>query len=213
MEFPRLGALIYLDRFQVEEVGFAPEPYVFQFVMTLPRPSVDDATRHIMVDDLSGEVVDWTDRALRERLIFKEIVEGPLSIGSSVFPAENSFLGELTDLVPNLGAEIVTEYFNQFGFRFSTVKDLFEVSQEGGVADFKRTLEQTFASGSENVTPREQTESTMRIPLVAPGAISNPSPDPTPSDRAPGQDDHEEILKESGESNGFVEFTIKLVER
>jgi hypothetical protein len=39
MTFPRLVALIELEKFQVDEVGFANSPYVFDFDITLPRLS------------------------------------------------------------------------------------------------------------------------------------------------------------------------------
>lgn len=212
MDFPRLGALVYLEKFQVEEVGFASPPYVFEFDMVLPRPSIDDAKRHIIVNEITGKETSWTDKPLRERLIFKEIVEGPLSIGLNVYPAEDSFLDSLTDLIPTLGAELADTYLNQFNLRLSTIKQILRTSQEAGIADVKKTLEKTFASGSEEFTPDEQEEATLKIPLIAPGQIKNPQPDPTPEDNRP-EDDHQEILKESGDSNGFVELKIQLVDR
>lgn len=212
MAFPRLVALIELDRFKLEEVGFASPPYVFDFDIALPRPSIDDADRQIIINEISGEETDWTGKPLRERLIFKEIVEGPFSLGLSVYPAEDSFLEELTDLIPRLGAEVADAYLNQFNLRFSTIKQILRTSQEAGLANIKRTLEKSFATGSEEFSPEEKGRTTLRVPLVAPGQINNPRPDPTPEDKAP-EDDHKEILKEAGESNGFVKFNIQLVER
>lgn len=212
MAFPRLGSLVYLDSFQIEEVGFANPPYVFDFDIALPRPSINDSQRQIIVNDISGEKTDWTDKPLRERLIFKEIVEGPLSIGLNVYPAADSFLDSLIDLIPTLGAELADTYLNQFNLRFSTIKQILRTSQEAGIADIKKTLEKTFASGSEEFTPAEEKETTLKIPLVAPGEIKNPQPDPTPEDNRP-EDDHQEVLKKSGEENGFVKLRIQLVDR
>ena len=50
MDFPRLVALIHLEKFQVEEVGFANPPYVFDFDIALPRPTVVDQSRQLIVD-------------------------------------------------------------------------------------------------------------------------------------------------------------------
>lgn len=212
MDFPRLGALVYLEKFQIEEMGFANAPYVFEFNMVLPRPAIDDATRHLVINDISGEKTNWSDKPLTDRLIFKEIVEGPLAIALSVYPSEDSFLQQFTDLIPRLGAEIADQYLTQLNLRFTTFRQILGTAQEAGSGDVKRSIERTFATGNEEFTPSEEEEVTLKIPLIAPDQIKNPRPDPTPEDNRP-EDDHQEVLKEAGESNGFAELKIQLVDR
>lgn len=206
MSYPRLVALIYLERLQVEEAGVAPDPYVLEADLMLPRPGVNDTSRTLMIDELPEDGRDWTDRSLRERLLFKEIVEGPVNLGVTITPAEKSVLGQATDLVGSLGSELLSTYVN---FRYSTITDITDTIQEAGVADLELITKSTIAMGNRDLNPDEPETMEIEIPLVAPETIENPNPDPMP-DRDTG---FESTLKEAGDPNGSVTFRVEMTER
>lgn len=211
MSYTRMIAKVSLDELHVEETGFMSGPYVFEFDLVLPRPSVSDASRPILVDDLPDEPRDWSDRPFRERVLFKEIVEGPLSLGLTVYPAEDPFLEQLSGVIQSLGTELASQYLN---FRVSTLRSMVGLAQEEGIANPEKKLEKSIATGTAHLEPESEEEQTLEVPLEATSRLKNPTP-ATDSDvpERLRDDVHDEILKEPGESNGYVELTVELVER
>jgi len=211
VSYTRMIATVSLDKFHVEEAGFTSGPYIFEFDLVLPRPSVNDVSRPIVVDEFADGPRDWSDRPFRERILFKEIVEGPLSLGLAVYPAEDPFLEQLTGVIQSLGTELASQYLN---FRVSTLRSMIGLAQEEGVANPEKKLEKSVATGTVQVDPDSVSERTMEVPLEAASRLKNPSPD-TDSDvpERLRDDVHDEVLKEPGDPNGYVELTVELVER
>jgi hypothetical protein len=211
MSFRRMVSMVSLEEFQVDEVGFTSGPYVFEFDMALPRPSVSDVSRPIVIDGLSGEPQDWSDRSFREQLLFKEIVEGPLSLGLTVYPAEDSFLEQLTGLVQDLGTELASRYLN---LRISTLRSMIETVQETGVGHPEKQLGKSVATGTVKFNPEGVEERTIRIPLEATNRLKNPTPDDgSDVPERLREEVHDEVLKEPGDSNGYADLALELVER
>ncbi|MGM0381531.1 MAG: hypothetical protein ACQEP7_06050 [bacterium] len=205
MKFPRLVAMVYLQSWKIEESGHIGGPYLFHFDIANPRPSINSATRELVVEKEVGEEIDWTDRPLRERMLFKEIIEGPHSIGVSVAPTSSTFAAGLTDLIGRLGSEFVSNFLNM---RFYTLNRMVEVAQDAGVGNIEQSLQKCIAAGSEDLAPLEPVEKELKIPLVTPNALRNPRPE-----RHRVGEEYEDFLKESGDKNGYISLKIKLTER
>ncbi len=205
MKFPRLIAMVYLQSWKIEKVGHIGGPYLFHFDITNPRPSINSATRELVVEEETGEEVQWTDKPLRQRMLFKEIIEGPHSLGVSVSPASSSFTGGLTDLIGRLGTEFVSNFLNM---RFYTLNKMVDVAQEAGVGNLEQSLKKCIGAGSRDFSPLEVKEEEVKIPLITPNSLRNPQPE-----RHRVGEEYEEYLKEAGDENGYVKLKIKLTER
>ncbi|GEM_PF-4916114 len=206
MNYPRLIGIVKLKRFLIEEEGFASPPFVFDFDITWPRPTVSNSRRELVVGESAGSEVDWSDRSFREQLIFKEILEGPVSLGVSVYPADIGVVANLNDLVGRLGAEMAANFIN---LRLSTLNRITDLVQETGVGEFVEAMEKSIAAGSTRLdleSPREKF--VLRLPLIAPENIENPAPE-----RRRVREEEPDLLKRAGEENGFVELEIELMDR
>lgn len=201
MTLDKLVTMVYLDRWQLDEKGFIGGPYVFYFDLANPRPSVPDVQRELIVDERIGEEVDWSDRPFRERLIFKERVEGPFSIGLTVSPSEDMLTSRLSGLIRRLGTERASQFLN---LRFHTISRVLSVAREAGLADLRHSLEKTLGYGTKRVDPREDDTVSLDVPLKTPVELENPEAadhdDP---------DEKKEPLKSPGESNGYAQFSLQ----
>ncbi len=206
MSYPRLIGIVKLKRWMIEEQGFASPPFVFDFDISWPRPTVSNSRRELIVGEEAGQEVDWSGRSFREKLIFKEILEGPISLGVSVYPADIGVAEKLSDLVSRLGAEMASNFIN---LRFSTLNRIADIVQETGVGGFVESLEKSIAAGSTRLeleAPRGKFD--LRLPLRAPENIENPAPE-----RRRVREKEPDLLKQPGEENGFVELEIELMDR
>ncbi len=205
MKFPRLISMVYLQSWKIDQTGHIGGPYLFHFDITNPRPSINSATRELVIEEETGEEIDWTEKPLRQRMLFKEIVEGPHSLGVSISPTSSTFTAGLTDLIGRLGSEFVSNFLNM---RFYTLNRMVEVAQEAGVGNIEQSLKKCIGAGSKDFSPIEPVEKEVEIPLITPNNLRNPQPE-----RHRVGEDYQEFLKESGDQNGFVKLKIKLTER
>ncbi|MFP4687455.1 MAG: hypothetical protein ACLFN5_05025 [bacterium] len=205
MRYPRLVALIYLERLKIEEKGHLNGPYMFYFDISYPRPSVSGRLQELVFDEKIGEEVDFSTRTLRERLIFKEIIEGPFSLGVSMAPADRAYAEEMTEVIKRFGAEVISNFVN---LRFHTLNKMMDLVQSVGITNFEKTLTNSIATGTIDVIPLEKEELTLKIPLVTPNNLRNPYPD-----RHRRGVEYQKYLKKSGDENGFVELKAEIIER
>lgn len=203
MAFQKRVAMVYLDAWRLEEKGFIDGPYVFYFDLANPRPSVPNVQRELFVDERVGEEVDWSTRPFRERLIFKERVEGPFSIGLTVSPSEDMLTSRLSGLIRRLGTERASQFLN---LRFHTISRVLSVAREAGLADLRHSLEKTLGYGTKRVDPREDETVSLEVPLKTPVELE----DPETSNQGPTEEPGDP-LKEPGAPNGYAQFSLQFM--
>lgn len=94
----------------------------------------------------------------------------------------------------------------QSSLTWRSLNDLLELGED--VTQYLLSGPQkTIAEG--HVVIEEQTSMTLEIPLQSPATLKNPRPDPTPEDHRP-KDDHQDVLKEPGDSNGYVNVSMSV---
>lgn len=202
MTTPRHAVEFEIEQFLIEENGFTEGPYIARFELRWPRPGIESVKTVIPLPVNPGETIDWTNESLKSKYLFKEDTEGRFILTVSVLPlrddeTDSDIGGDVNDLIGRL-------IHQQSSLTLSTVSDLVDLG--GSVAGYILSGPQkTIAQG--DVTVTEQATQPLTVDLEAPVELRNPQPDVTPEDNAP-EDDHEEILKEAGESNGFMSIKM-----
>jgi hypothetical protein len=201
---PRRAVELEIERWKVEETGFTNAPYLARFELVWPRPGIENVKRVIPLPDQFGTEVDWSNDDLLKKWLFKEDMEGRMILTASVIPvqADQSDPAIPDDALDLIGRSVARES----SIAWRTLSDLIELG--GNVAKYLLAGPQkSIARG--HVVIDEQTNKTLSIPLEAPNQLRNPEPDPTPEDHRP-EDDHQEILKDTGESNGFMDVKMSV---
>lgn len=201
---PRRAVEFELERWEVEEQGFTEAPYIARFELIWPRPGIESVKKALPLPDRIGETVDWSDADLIKKWLFKEDMEGRLILAASVLPFRpdkeaSAFADEGVDLAGRSLAR-------QSSVTWRTLSDIIELGS--GVASYVLSGPQkTIAEG--HAVIEEQKSKTVKFPLTAPNTLENPEPDPMPEDHRP-RDDHQPVLKEEGEENGFMEVKVNV---
>lgn len=201
---PRRAVELEVDGWRIDESGYTKPPYVARFELVWPRPGIESVKRVLPLPDRIGDNVDWSDEDLLKKWLFKEDMEGRMILTASVVPLQDE---ETEGTVPQDTLETVGRTVaRQSSLTWRSLSDLLEL---GG------TLTQYLLSGPQksiaegHVVIEEQASTTLEIPLESPETLKNPLPDPTPEDHRPG-DDHQDILKEPGDPNGYMNVTMSV---
>ncbi len=206
MAYPRLIGLVYLENWLIQETGFIKPPFIFEFTISCPRPTVARTRRELVVDETGGEPVSWREKPFADRLIFKEILEGPAALSAAIYPLDAGVIPDISELLNRLAADFGADFLN---LRLASLNRLMGVLQSSGLTDFAAGFEQTVAAGSVKLDLLKSDEKiSLKMPLISPKAIRNPQPQ---SRRVSHQT--ADYLKQAGDSNGFLEFEIELYDR
>lgn len=204
LKTPRRPVELEVERWKIDEKGFTSGPYLGRFELLWPRPGIDSVQRAIPLPDRIGEEVDWRDADLIKKWLFKEDMEGRMILSVSVVPLQSEDSGRSIsdDAVDIIGRSVARET----SITWRTLSDLINLG--GDVANYILSGPQK-AIAQGHVVIDEQTAGTHQINLHAPNILKNPEPDPTPEDHRP-KDDHDEILKDEEDDNGFISVKMKV---
>jgi len=205
-EYERRTVEILIDAWEIEATGQrSDDPLTLVAELIYPRPKIARRDQIRVLPSQAGQNIIWSDRPFHRRILFKEIVEGPFSIGvtlrrnksGSVFRAlSGSNLrtsgDEQGDKAEDPGTPI------PFGSTLEVLSEAgLEAFDESGFAD-------VIATGTVALDPADPAEhETLTIDMISPARIHNPRPNPHPERHS----DYEEFLKEPGEYNG--QFTLE----
>lgn len=203
---PRRPVEIELERWRIDEQGFTEAPFIARFELIWPRPGIESVKKALPLPDTIGETVDWSDGDLIKKWLFKEDMEGRMILAASVVPfrPDGDTPGVREEGVDLIGQSVARES----SVSWRTLSDMIELGS--GVASYVLSGPQK-AIADGHVLIEQQKSQTLKFPLQAPNALENPQPDPTPEDHRP-RDDHQPVLKEKGEENGFMEVSIDVWE-
>jgi hypothetical protein len=101
MAYPRRILEAYLSTWELEEsgqLGDAPLNLVGELIY--PRPMVDRREHTLTLPHVIGEPVDRNDQPFHQRILFKEVVEGPFSLGFTLLRQSDE--GALSRLVQSV---------------------------------------------------------------------------------------------------------------
>lgn len=109
---------------------------------------------------------------------------------------------------PNVGDEsldlIGRSFARESSITWRTLSDMIELGSN--LASYVLSGPQK-AIADGHVLIEEPVDQTVQFDLETPNVLENPQPDPTPEDHRP-RDDHQSVLKDEGETNGFMEIRI-----
>lgn len=206
LKTPRRPIELEIDSWFVEESGFTESPYIARFELVWPRPGIDSVKRVLPFPNDFGQEIDWSNEELLKKWLFKEDMEGRTVLTVSILPVQSEDSGALLsdDVLDVIGRSISQTSSIAWG----TLSDLMDLGED--VAKYLLAGPQkTIAKGSRLIDKQE--DQLLNIPLRAPNTLRNPKPDPTPEDHRP-KDDHQEILKEKGDKNGFIKIKMSVWE-
>ncbi len=212
MAYPRRILEAYLSTWELEEsgqLGDAPLNLVGELIY--PRPMIDRREHTLTVPHVLGEPVDWNDQPFHQRILFKEVVEGPFSLGFTLLRQSDE--GALNRLVQSVLES--SEGSGEPEIRSSAVlppmaQVVTSAVDLGLESRLEKELGDVVASGylelhSEDIRKDER----LTTELIAPVSIENPRPDPQP-ERHTG---YREVLKQSGQPNGSLEIRLRVQDR
>ncbi len=203
MQTPRQTVEFTLEEWKLDEKGFTTAPFIARFELIWPRPLIDSRKSVLPLPDTFGELMDWSEDPLKKKLFFKEQIEGSFVLNTAVHTLTEEGGEELPQEARDL---IGRAYARESSITWRTLSDLLELGES--VASYILSGPQkSVAVGSMDVI--EQTNRLLEIPLTTPTMLRNPHPDQTPEDNQP-RDDHREILKDAGESNGYLKVKMNV---
>lgn len=203
MKTPRRAVELELNEWMIEEEGFTSPPYLARFELIWPRPGIESEKSVLSLPDRIGETVDWSDADLKKKWIFKEDMEGRMILSAAVVPFQQDDESEIQDEALDL---IGRSYARETSITWRTLSDLMEIGSV--VASYILSGPQK-AIAEGDILIEEQEDTTLELPMITPNELRNPRPDPTPEDHRPS-DDHQDVLKESGEENGYMKIKMRV---
>lgn len=206
MTTPRRAVELELEEWTIDEQGFTEAPFIARFELIWPRPGIESVKSVLPLPNKIGETVDWSDTDLIEKWLFKEDMEGRMILSASVVPFDPDESGpEIQDEAVDLVGRSVAR---ESSVTWRTLSDLLELGSSAA-SYILSGPQKVIAEGHTVIEKQEST--TLEVPLVAPNELQNPQPDPTPEDHRP-KDDHQEILKEAGDENGYMNIKMTVWE-
>ncbi|MFB6356819.1 MAG: hypothetical protein ABEJ65_09925 [bacterium] len=216
MGYKRRVLECHIDGWKIEQSGqMSDHPLTVLAELIYPRPLISLRKYTLNIPHRIGEQVSWSDQPFHRRIMFKEVVEGPFSIGitvkrgrargifQTIFPsmvqeAGKEGLEELLESVNEPAVSAALEVMGEVGF-----ERLFSAGEKEDVKD-------VIATGVVELNSAEEAkDNIVEVPVKAPVEIPNPEPNPHPEKHS----DYEEVLKEANENNGTVQLQYSVFER
>lgn len=212
MAYDRRGFELFLQEWKLEETGqLSDHPLTVETELIYPRPRIQRRTHQQAIPPQRGRVMDWSDRAFHRRVLFKELVEGPFSVGVTV--RRGSVTRRWSHLIYEMVQEAGEETAEMIGDRLGgpPLAAALEVLAENGLEPFEAEDQQGVigAGVAEFDSGEEVQREHHRFSLTTPIRIPNPRPEPSPrADR-----EYEPTLKQQGESNGYITLEYSIFDR
>lgn len=210
MSYERRGLELFLDDWTLDETGqISEDPLTVIAELIYPRPRISNRRETKAVPAVPDG--DWSDRPFHNRILFKELVEGPFSIGVTIKRADTGpgFLGIFGRLIREAGAEAAEEVVDRF--TPASLSAALEVVAETGFEQLEELdFSDVVATGSVELNSSDPVDDgSLDIDLTAPVTIHNPEPNPHPERHT----DYEEVLKQPGDDNGTVTLAYSIFDR
>lgn len=212
MSYQRRGIELYLDGWSLDKLGqVSDEPLTLITELIYPRPRISNRRQSRTIPAESNGWVDWSDRAFHNRVLFKEIVEGPFSVGVTIKRGDtgSGLLGFFGETIRTAGEE-ATEQIAEAHYPPPISSALEVVAETGFDVLEEMEFSDVVATGAVELSSADSVDDEpLDIDLTAPVEIYNPRPNPHPEKHT----DYEEILKEPGESNGSITLEYSIFDR
>lgn len=212
IEYERRALELLIDGWELEATGqLSDQPLTLVAELIYPRPRIArrDQTRALPPE--VSKKVDWSSAPFHRRVLFKELVEGPFSIGITIQKNESdsifgSFFRSDFRAAGEEAAEEAIDLVTP-----APLGSALEVLSEAGLDAFEESrFSNVIATGTvelDSANPAER--ETLPIELISPARIHNPRPNPHPERHT----DYEEFLKESGDPNGQITLEYSIFDR
>lgn len=203
---------MYLDHWTIEKTGqISEDPLVLMTELIYPRPRISRRQETKAIPPTAGESVDWSGRPFHNRILFKELVEGPFAIGVTIKRNDTGggLLGFFGEMFRSAGSEAAEEVIDQV--TPAPLSAALDVVAETGLEGMEELeFSDVVATGAVDLNSSEEIkDGELEINLTSPVKIHNPRPNPHPERHS----DYEEILKHPGDANGTVTLEYSIFDR
>jgi hypothetical protein len=208
--YERRGFECYLQEWSLDEIGQVnDDPLTVIAELIYPRPRVSNRREIRTVSARLDN--DWSEAAFHNRILFKELVEGPFSLGLTIKRSDpgSGFLGLVGQLIREAGGDSNEEEVDRFSP--ASLSATLEVMAESGFEQFDEVdFSDVVATGAVELNSSDVvSEGSLSVDLTAPVTIQNPEPNPHPERHS----DYEEVLKQSGDANGTATLKYSIFDR